>query len=212
MPEILLATNKGIIFEKTTTKNRCRVSVKNTSDGYAHMTYRFNNGVEPISSQYISWENLNCCGGWTFDENYLLTAVQDGKKLCAGITFDSAGELEKYKNSLSAEYKFFCAPPMHNGSYTTYYIDVVRDGAICNFINTNEVLKTYVKLGITDFNKELLTKFFAVPLHYFINGETLNYRQPRIMEEYIITGLILGYPLESTAWLIEKHGIPSISI
>jgi len=212
MPEILLETNRGIVFEKTSTKNRCKVNVKNKDGSYIHMTYRFNNGVEPISSQYISWENLNCCGGWTFDKSYLLTAVQNGKKLCAGITFNSEEELGKYKNSLSNEYDFFCDPPMHNGPYTTYYIDVIRRGAIGDFINIDEILETYVKLGITSFDKELLSEFFEMPLYYCISGETLDYSRPRMMEEYIITGLILGYPLESTAWLIERDRIPSASI
>ena len=89
MGEILFESNRGIVFEKTVTRNRCKVVVKNKDGNFTHMTYRYNNGVEPLSSPYISWENLNCCGGWSFDESYLQTAVQEGKKLCAGITFNN---------------------------------------------------------------------------------------------------------------------------
>ena len=46
-------------------------------------------------------------------------------------------------------------------------------------------------------------------MFYFINGETFNYRQPQKPEEWIITGLILGYPPESTAWLLEKDNLPT---
>ena len=34
MAEILLETNKGIIFEKTTTAKRCKVNAKNNDGGY----------------------------------------------------------------------------------------------------------------------------------------------------------------------------------
>lgn len=209
MPEILLETSKGIIFEKVTTKNRCRVTVKNKDGSHNHMTYRFNKDVEPISSQYISWENLNCCGGWPYDSSYLLTAVQEGKKLCAGINFDSEKELKDYEDNLSDDYVHFCKPPMSNGPYTTYYVDVARDGAICDFFNTDEILRVYRELGITNFNKGLLSEFFTLPVWYIINGETFDYRQPHRPEEYILTGLMLGYPLESTAWLLEKHELPA---
>ena len=89
MAEILLETNRGIIFEKTETKNRCKVSVKNMDGSHTHMNYRYKKTDKTFLSPYISWENLNCVNGWEFDETYLLTAVQEGKKLCAGICFNS---------------------------------------------------------------------------------------------------------------------------
>lgn len=46
--------------------------------------YAFPNVELSVSSPFLSWENLNCCGGWTYDEKYLFTAVQEGKKLYAG--------------------------------------------------------------------------------------------------------------------------------
>jgi len=207
MTEILLETNKGIVFEKTTSKDRCKVNVKNRDSDISHMVYRYNNGVESISSPFISWENLNCCGGWHFDESYLLTAVQKGKKLVSGIYFSSQKELDDYKENLSDEYVHFCRPPMTNGPHTTYYIDVARDGTISGFINTDEVMRIYEKLGVANFDKKLLSELFTLPLHDFINGETFDYGQPHRAEEFIITGLMLGYPIESTAWLLETHGM-----
>ena len=209
MIEILLETSKGIIFEKTTTKNRCRVNIKNKDGGYCHMTYRFNKGVTPIFSQYISWENLNCCGGWNYDESYLLTAVQEGKKLCAGIVFGNENDLNQYIEELSDNYLYFCRPPMHNGPHSFYYIDLVRDGAIEDFIDKNEIFRIYDELGITNFNKDLLSQLLKVPIYYFINGETFDYINAGRPEEIIITGLMLGYPLESTAWLLERHKLPA---
>jgi hypothetical protein len=205
MIEILLETNRGVIFEKTSTKNRCKVAVKNKGDGFTHMVYRFKNGVEPISSPYISWENLNCCDGWVFDKSYLLTAVQGGKKLCAGITFDNEGDLAGYIGGLTDEHLYFCRPPMQNGARTFYYhcIDVVRKGAVTDYIEMGAVLRTYGKLGIANFNPERLSELLRIPMIQLVSS-TFDYANPKTPEELITAGLLLGYPLESTAWILER--------
>jgi len=171
------------------------------------MTYRFNKDVETLQSPYISWENLNCCGGWVSDDSYLLTAVQEGKKLCASIIFDTEKELEGYKKSLTDEYDYFCRPTMYNGPYSFFYIDVCRTGAIRDYINEDDILQTYDLLGIKGFNRKLLLDLLGIPMLYLINGETFSFRDPVRPEEWIVTGLLLGYPLESTAWLLEKHDL-----
>jgi hypothetical protein len=203
MVEILLETSLGVIFEKTATRNRCRVTVKNKDGGLTHMTYRFKRGAEPISSPYISWENLNCCGGWHCDESYLLTAVQEGKKLCAGITFNNESEPVKYRDSLPDEYPHYCRPPMHNGPYTFHCIDVVRKGAITDYIDEGEVFRAYGELGIANFNRERLSGLLRTPMLRLVCG-AFDYANPKTPEELITTGLLLGYPPESTAWLLER--------
>ena len=212
MTEILLENNKGIVFEKTATKNRCKVNVKNKDSGYIHMTYRFKKDVAPISSPFISWENLNCCGGWSYDKSYLLTAVQDGKKLCSGIYFSTQKELDDYKSNLPNEYVHFCRTPMVNGPHTVFYIDVARHGAIRDFISPDDVMNTYAMLGVKNFNEKLLSEFLAQPLYDWISSETFDYGLPKSPEEFILTGLMLGYPLESTAWLLERDKMVATKI
>ena len=204
MPEILLETSSGVVFVKTATKNRCKVAVMNKDGSCTHMVYRFRNGVEPIASPYISWENLNCCGGWHCDEGYLLTAVQEGKKLCAGITFNEESSLNDYIAGLSEEYPYYCRPPMHNGPYTFYNIDVVRKGAIRDYISEGAVFIAYDKLGITGIRKEPLSGLLGTPMAQLICGCSFDYTNPKTPEELITAGLLLGYPLESTAWLLER--------
>jgi hypothetical protein len=46
----------------------------------------------------------------------------------------------------------------------------------------------------------------AAPMLDLINGEAFDYGNPRRPEDLLITGLLLGYPLESTAWLLERDG------
>lgn len=50
-------------------------------------TYRFNN-LPFYEHPLLSWANLDCCDGWDHDEEYLLTAVQEGKKPVADIFVD----------------------------------------------------------------------------------------------------------------------------
>jgi hypothetical protein len=206
MIEIILETNRGVVFEKTTSKNRCNVTIKNKNGSHTHTVYRFNNIAEPFASPFISWENLNCCNGWIHDESYLLTAVQNGRKLCSGITFDNENSLTEYINHLNNEYPYYCPPPMLNGAHTFYYhyIDVVREGAIRDYIDGDSVFRTYDKLGIRNFDKEIVSRYMGTTMLELVSGK-LDYSNPKTPEELIATGLLLGYPLESTAWLLEQR-------
>ena len=49
-------------------------------------TYRFNLIHEPVEVPYCSWANLDCCCGWSCDEEYLDTAVQKNLKRFSGRT------------------------------------------------------------------------------------------------------------------------------
>jgi len=206
---ILLETNKGIIFEKTETKNRCRVAVRDKEHGAMIMDYRFKKIDKTYNSPYISWDNLNCCGGWSFDESYLLTAVQKGKKLCAGITFYDESELNGYISDLPDNLEHFCHKPDQRHTCCIYNIDVVANGSLKDYYSFQDICDMYDNLGISaNFNKRLLKDLFDVPLYYFINDETFEYANAVKSEELIVTGLMLGYPIESTAWLIERDCLP----
>ncbi len=88
MKNIVFESSDGIVFEKTSYKNgRCKLAVRNKSGGSPHMIYRYRD-IPGVQSPYINWDNLNCCGGWKYDESYLYTAVQRGKKLFAGASFN----------------------------------------------------------------------------------------------------------------------------
>lgn len=82
---ILHENSHGIQMIRVDMKKRSKVTVRNSYGDYMR-TYRFNNIQECFKSPYISWANLDCCGGWACDEAYLDTAVQRGLKLYAGRT------------------------------------------------------------------------------------------------------------------------------
>jgi hypothetical protein len=191
----------GISFFRSDTAKTSKVYVKNEAFSEPIRIYKFRNiPADTFQSPYISWANLNCCNGWTYDESYLLTAVQEGKKLCAGITMDSNDELEAYINNLSDEYPRFCAPPMRNGPNTFYYVDVTRKGSISDYIDINAVQETYAALGIDSLDFGKIRGYANKQMIHLLDGTAVfDYGKPKDREQAVVTGLLLGYPLESTA-------------
>ena len=89
MKQLLFQSSLGIQFNKEVSKRLCTVKVqtKTGKRAYTLRRYTYPNVGLSVASPFLSWENLNCCNGWAYDESYLLTAVQEGKKLYAGTLF-----------------------------------------------------------------------------------------------------------------------------
>jgi len=190
----------GISFFRTDTKNRSKVSVRN-AQSVQLAVYRFNKIPQTIQSPYISWANLNCCNGWRYDEAYLYTAVQEGKKLCAGITVTNDEQAFcAYRDSLGEDYLYFCRTPTHNGPYTFYHIDVTRRGCISDYIDVDEVKTLYEELGVDflDFGK--ISGYAQMPMIQLLDGTAdFDYANTQTDEQWAVAGLLLGYPVESSA-------------
>lgn len=88
MEQVLHHNSKGVSIVREDLKTRSQVKVVSEFAGKRAClrTYRFNLIHETVEVPYCSWANLDCCGGWSCDEEYLDTAVQKGLKLFAGIT------------------------------------------------------------------------------------------------------------------------------
>jgi hypothetical protein len=210
MPEILLETSAGFVFEKTVNKNnRCKVAVKHKS-GSTSMTYRFRD-VPGLDSQYVGWDNLNCCDGWVYDESYLHTAVQLGKKLYAGFSFSRKTDVEETISDLQNGLPEDCVlgqeePSEHaNENFTNYFI--CKTGTIADYISLDEVFAAYDRLGVVIDGGAVnrITELCHVPLPQFAgNSAPFQYGYAHNGVELVVTGLLLGYPLETTAYLIER--------
>jgi len=85
--EILHRNSHGIVIARYDYKTRSKVRVYSedpcTGKTFGLRIYRFKLIADQFISPYIGWSNLDCCGGWSCDEEYLDTAVQTGKKLFA---------------------------------------------------------------------------------------------------------------------------------
>ena len=193
---ILLHENsKGIKIVREDGKKRSKVRVI-ASDGHTLHTYRFNNipfFVHPL----LSWANLDYCGDWAYDKDYLLTAVQDGKKPVADITSDSLPDIAPSPDI------DVCDPvPTTNGPYTWLHMIVARRGMLTDLFDLNKVVAAYAALGI-EIGPELLQPYFSTPLITLFQDRF--WVNPRTLEEWVVTGLGLGYPIESTASLLEGY-------
>lgn len=181
-------------------KKRSKVTVRN-SRGDCMRIYRFNNIQDRFESPYISWANLDCCGGWACDEVYLDTAVQCGAKLYAGRTqtlkqylaFEAtlpegvvAGQEELRESNQHYLYTFIC-----------------RTGTIADHIDLDAVFDFYTKLGIYDAPRDAVCRLCNVEIRqYGTANAPFIYFNAATDAEWITTGLLLGYPLESTASIL----------
>lgn len=181
--------------------------------------YRFPKLDESFESQYISWANLNCCGGWTYTESYLDTAVQDGKKLYAGRTTwlksslfpnrlnrsDAIAQLNQAKKLLPDDVLMGVESRYDDRLLPTY---ICRKGCISDYFDLDAVFGFYGKLGVTlsDHYKHKIRTLCSYEIENYGTGKApFTYYNPDDDAELITTGLLLGYPLESTASLI-LHG------
>lgn len=221
--EIVFASADGIVFEKTTYKNKnCKVDIKSKHNRGTFMTYRFKD-VPGLDSPFLSWENLNCCGGWVYDHTYLYTAVQRGKKLLSGFTLLYCDESEErsvtekiavIKSELPDDCILGNEKPYEtkNGIFTFRNHFICKKGALSDHINMDDVISAYERFGIVidtelayhirDLSGTALETFatLSIPLIYS--------NTPTVLD-LIVTGLILGYPIEATAWLIERDRLLS---
>jgi len=227
MLEILFKTDY-VTFEKTSYKNgRCKVSVRGKAGGKSLMDYRYLDVPLGFSSPYVSWANLNYCGGWTYNEADLHTAVQRGQKLYAGIVFDMFDEnyaeqckprhnlpteqdavaiITRLEESIPDDCIIGIEKPDRQGYRCRFrHIFVCKQGCIADYIDTEEVFSAYTRLGIgyTSGIKSCVNYYCGVPIKDFSDSKFFDYTNPKGVQ-YIVTGLLLGYPLESTAYLLDK--------
>lgn len=212
MRELLFQSNIGIRFVKEVHKGICTVKVqsRNANRAMTLMSYTFPNVELSVSSPFLSWENLNCCGGWTYDEKYLFTAVQEGKKLYAGAAIyvgptGDTSEAEARLKEITSSLPSYCKAGkeiVENEKYFPFYI--CRRGCLKDFFDLEKVLEDYKQMGITLYaeQRERLFTLSEIELAQFASAIPMCYYETDTDAELIATGLLLGYPLESTASIL----------
>lgn len=195
--KVLFTSPLGITFERTDYRNRSKVKV--SSHGYNHRTYRFNN-VPEFKSPYISWQNLDCCNGWAYDNTYLKSSVQNGTKLFAQIIHDRE---EIFDAAPGVEIATRPHGWLENHCETHLY----RTGCLSDYYDLDAVFEHYSRLGIDleDGEIDLIRDYCSIELSVFATDQApVDYANVESIEDLIVTGLLLGYPLESTASIIEE--------
>ncbi len=212
MKQLLFQSSLGIQFNKEVSKGLCTVKVqtKTGKRAYTLRRYTYPNVKLSIASPFLSWENLNCCNGWAYDKGYLLTAVQEGKKLYAGSTIrlQSPADIEKaeaHLEDIRSTLPDTCLAGkemvMNDRSFPIY---ICRRGRLKDYFNLEQVLEDYKRMGImlSAQDKRILFYLGSIELAQFATGKPMCYFHCISDVELMATGLLLGYPLESTASLI----------
>ena len=201
---ILHENSHGIRIVRTDFVKRSQVRVM-LPTGRSTSTYKFNLIPDVFKSPYISWANLDCCNGWAYDQDYLLRAVYEGKKLYAGISsVKSLEELPTAPHILTGKEE-------HDKGRELFY--VCREGKLSDYYDLDEVFEHYRKLGVylTPAVKHRVKVFCDIKISNFANRATapFDYGWAHGSDQLICTGLLLGYPLESTAHLLPLHAKPA---
>ena len=234
--EIVFESNKGITFERTTSRDGlCHLKVRQqrTKLKRTIMEYLYVNAPS-FQSPYLSWENLNCCNGWVYDDSYLHTAVQRGKKLYSGFNLSIYSEsfIERSRHC-NPNFEFLTEKSVHDllskieaglpddcvmgtvkkdkrdEDFISLSMYICKNGKISDYFDINEVVEHYrqLRIQIPNEEKNLILEISELPLMNFSLADfAYKYASPTCCSHFILTGLLLGYPIETTASLIINNG------
>lgn len=199
--QLLCTTGCGVQTIRKDYKRRSEVKIKGPNNYHFH-TIRFNNVPLNYDTHYLNWENYSCCGGWVWDETYLNHAVQNDRKLYASISRRDLPELTPELDALGLCYGE--EPEFEALAY------ICKPGCVADYINLEDILAAYEALGFQFSEGELdyLNRLVHAPLQLFSTIENvfaLDYANPEGIQ-FVFVGLMLGYPIESTAHILEQWG------
>ena len=190
---LLHENSKGVKIVREDMKKRSKVCVLGL-DGTSICTYRFNN-VPEYKHPYLSWENLDHCGGWATDDSYLLTAVHNGKKPAAQyVIYESAPKIET-GNGVET---YYTSRHGYYG-YTINQVYITRTCSLKDLFDIDSIIDAYKKHDIW-IDKEDIMPYMQKPIMDLMKEDF--FLNPADDTELVITGLMLGYPIESTASII----------
>lgn len=156
----------------------------------------FKHLAEEYISPFLSWYNLIFCSnnyGAAPDYDYMNTAVQEGKKTAATVYLEPYSEKGKaLKRTLPNDCD---ARP-----YGKSMIYVFHKGCLSDFFDYDQIKAIYEKHGGYSLDWDIIKEFFQKDLSFFRKEEKCGFslQSGGNKEQTIITGLLLGYPVEST--------------
>lgn len=160
--------------------------------------------AERYKSPYLSWYNLICCSnnyGPVPVIPYMNHAVQNGKKIAATVYPDTASDYMAILAEAGDEY--YCYP-YHSEEYR-YMLYISRKGKLSDYFDLEYLLCVYRDSGV-NLDSETMWFYFDQELFWFGNEELCPIELHNCIgqEELAVTGLLFGYPVESTIALIRK--------
>ncbi len=151
-------------------------------------------------SDFLNWENLVFCSnnyGVTPFYDYMHNAVQIGKKTAATVYLQPGSqEARQLIRNLPKDCDW--------REYESDMIFVFHTGRLADYFDYTEVKEIYDCHGIWNVDWNWVEEQFIKPISYFAKPEIcgFNLQNGGCNAVSIVTGLLLGYPIESTVcWL-----------
>lgn len=198
---------QGVTMVRKNFKNRSVVKVLGKNN-YRITEYRFNNIDLKYKTKFMNWQNLDCCGGWAYSELDLVKQFKNGNKLFAeviinpDISKDVFEEIEKCKELDNVEVHIF--PHWLSSDHKSFFL--IKKGALDHYIDVDKILEDYRSLGLWFISEDqvfTLKCMASEDMNTYISKEhnkfCYDFGNPVGMVELIFTGMLLGYPIESTA-------------
>lgn len=220
MGTILHQNSHGVKMIREDFKKRSLVKViaEDNAGTICFKKYRFNLIPEPINIPFCSWANLDCCGGWVYDRDYLNTAVQKGLKLFAEdairlkstlfpdapTAVEAIHQVDVLATTLAPDiYAGFNSDSISRGQLDIF---ICRTGCIADYISLDKVFYFYERLGLplTPEERSEIEQYCHIELKEFgTPAAPFLYSGGLTPTQFITTGLLLGYPIESTVATVQ---------
>ncbi len=203
MREILISANYNdgmcsYLVEKVIGDGYISVVIYDVRDGrqIEGKRVQYKNIGEEYQSPFLSWYNLFFCSnnyGPAPDYEYMNHAVQEGKKTASTV----------YLNLESEEGKLLVSTLPKDCGFMPYgksMIYVFHKGCLSDFFDYEQIKSLYKKHGADPVDWKVVKEYFMKDLSFFGDKQACGFSLQSVgsKEQSIITGLILGYPVEST--------------
>lgn len=206
---ITLNKNKqGVTITRKNFTSRALVEVRDKDNNIID-TYNFNNIDLKYSTKYMNWSNLNCCGGWEYDEKDLINQFKNDKKLFAQIVLDLNNNIDVHLLPLVEECSKLDGAKVVEVEHWTEgckMFVMMKKGCVSNYLDVDDIINDYYSLGLkklTDDQIQHLKNLCSEDMSCYIsknhNRYLYDFLHPMGILELIFTGMLLGYPIESTA-------------
>ena len=215
----LYINQRGIKFVRINGKNMSCVKVIDPADDFVHMEYWFRK-MPFFESPYMSWANLDLCGGWPANDELALLYLKEGTKPAATINFEiQSKSLSKgkahlddllHRYGINVEEKTFGYALLskddkpYEGLYNWIFGIYPENKKLSDYYDIDEILEAYWKQGIRSIDRDDLAFLMDLPMSDHFDMPCEMFFCPITTEDVIVKGMLFGYPIESTAALITK--------
>lgn len=206
-------SSKTFQVVKSINEYEIAIIINNISAGCEFTRITYKNINDEFTHPFLSWYNLIFCSdcfwsipgpngvtyGPSSDRRYLNRAVQQGTKTAATVYLKPTSKEGKM---LIKELPIDCAAMPYGDSM----IYVYHKGSLSSFFDFERIKLIYERHGVRGIDWKVVEDYFNKELAYFGNEEICGFslQSGGYREQIIITGLILGYPIESTIAILRQ--------